>query len=141
MSARTPKRRNEKFSHCLLSDILFSRGLRGSRGGALASRAYLAGGLYNEMHRMGPRLPRSLREIKLRDYNARLIAWDILSSHRKHRTHRNTLASRACLVGCLCNEMRRIGKEIARPLHLCVRRNYDRSHGSRKGAEGALFNL
>ena len=42
MSARTPKRRNKKQHCCLLAEILFSRGLRGLRGGALASRAYHA---------------------------------------------------------------------------------------------------
>ena len=86
MSARTPERRNKQSTCCLLAEILFSRGLRGTRGCAQVSRACHAGGacspltgrradikwplhlaecLCNEILRMVPRLPRSLREIQI----------------------------------------------------------------------------
>ena len=86
MSARTPERRNKQSTCCSLAEILFSRGLRGTRGCAQVSRACHAGGacspltgrradikwplhlaecLCNEILRMVPRLPRSLREIQI----------------------------------------------------------------------------
>ena len=138
MSARTPERRSKNSSCCWLADIFFSRRLHGFRGGALASRAYLAGGvcpplmgrradikwplhhsgcMCNDVRQMIPRLLRSPRETELRDNNAGCLLAEILFSHRNHRIHRSAPASRACHAGGACSPLVGRRADIKWPLH------------------------
>ena len=55
------------------------------------------------------------------NYEITMLGWllaEILFSHRKHRTHRNALASRACHAGCVYSPLMGRRADIKWPLHL-----------------------